>query len=365
MRIENDIKLDFDDVLIRPKRSSLKSRKEVDLEREFTFKYSPKKWKGIPIIAANMDTTGTFEMSTVFSKHKMLTAIHKHYLLQDWKDQVSLRNLNVAISIGTKKEDLQFLDILMASVYKDIDFIIIDVANGYGEYLIDFIQRVREKYPYHIIAAGNVVTGDMTEQLILSGADIVKIGVGPGSSCKTRLVAGVGYPQLSAIIECADAAHGLGGHIIADGGCRVPGDITKAFGAGGDFVMIGGMLAGTDEAAGDVYTENKKGEYIWENGQYHLDVKEVKFKIFYGMSSNTAQEKYDGEQKEYRASEGRTLRVPYKGPVKNTIQEIFGGLRSALTYTGSKRLKDFPKCCTFIRVNNQYNNIFEKYEEDL
>lgn len=343
MRIEDDVKLDFDDVLIRPKRSTLKSRKDVTLDRTYTFRNSNRTWVGIPIMAANMDTVGTFEMATVFTTFEMPICIHKFYSGEQWSDFIEGADFYrtprfVIRSFGASEAELQKIEI-----DKRAEFVCLDVANGYGEYFVDAIKKVRKWFPDVTIIAGNVVTGEMTEQLILSGADIVKVGIGPGSACTTRLKTGIGYPQLSAVIECADAAHGLGGHIIADGGCRTPGDIAKAFGAGADFVMLGGMLAGHDESGGEL-----------------VDVDGTQYKEFYGMSSDTAQKRYYGEQKTYRASEGRTVRVPYRGPVENTIQEILGGLRSTCTYVGAPSLKQLSKCTTFIRVNNTHNRVFEK-----
>lgn len=363
MRIEDDIKLDFDDVLIRPKRSTLRSRKDVDLNRTYTFKHSQQVWTGIPIMAANMDTTGTFEMGVALNEHNIMTVLHKFYTLEDWKNNSHMFfENNMSVSIGAKDDDLErFAKI--ASIIPNIRFLTIDVANGYGEYFADFIKRVRERYPSLTIIAGNVVTGEMTEQLILSGADVVKCGIGGGSGCLTRRVAGVGYPQLSSVIECSDAAHGLNAHIISDGGCRVPGDIAKAFGSGADFVMLGGMLAGHDESGGDIISEWHRSSLVVKDvdGTHlgYLD-EEKKFKEFYGMSSDTAQKKYYGEQKKYRASEGRTVKVPYRGPVENTVQEILGGLRSTLTYVGAPSLKQLSKCTTFVRVNRQVNNPYDK-----
>lgn len=340
MIIENEIKLDFKDVLIRPKRSTLSSRKEVDVEREFKFLNSKKVWKGVPIVAANMDTTGTIEIAKAFEEFKMLVCLHKFYSVDELKkvkDEAFFRN--VAVTSGISDEDLGKLDKIVKATKPD--FICIDVANGYTERFVNTIKKVRERYSEITLIAGNVVTGEMTEQLLLSGADIVKIGIGPGSVCTTRRQAGVGYPQLSAILECADAAHGLGGRIMADGGCTVPGDVAKAFGGGADFVMMGGMFAGHEESG---------GELVEENGE--------KFKIFYGMSSEKAMKKYYGKVADYRSPEGKVVKIPYRGPVKNTIQEILGGVRSTCTYVGARRLKDLPKCTTFIRVNNQLNEVF-------
>ena len=344
MRIETDIKLGFKDVMIRPKRSTLKSRSQVNLERNFTFFNSKKSWTGVPVIAANMDTVGTFEMAQALSKHQLFTAIHKHYSLEQWQQFLKTAphyiSDFIAVSTGTGNSDIKHLKSVLA-LNDSLKFICIDVANGYSQHFVDFVRKIRKDFPDKTIIAGNVVTGEMTEELILSGADIVKVGIGPGSVCTTRVKTGVGYPQLSAIIECADAAHGLGGQIISDGGCTSPGDVAKAFGAGADFVMLGGMLAGHDESG---------GELIEKNGE--------KFKQFYGMSSATAMEKHAGGVANYRASEGKTVDVPYKGGVETTIQDILGGLRSTCTYVGASRLKELTKRTTFIRVAEQENNIF-------
>lgn len=344
MRIETDLKLGFKDVMIRPKRSTLKSRSEVSLERNFKFLHSTADWTGIPIMAANMDTVGTFEMAKVLAKEKLFTAIHKHYTLEQWND--FLKNVTpdfynyIAISIGTGKEDFEKIGTIV-TVNPLLKFICIDVANGYSEHFVQFLKQTRKQYPDKVIIAGNVVTGEMVEELLLAGADIVKVGIGPGSVCTTRVKTGVGYPQLSAIIECADAAHGLGGHIISDGGCTTPGDVAKAFGAGSDFVMLGGMLAGHTESG---------GELIEINGE--------KFKQFYGMSSATAMDKHVGGVAEYRASEGKTVQVPFKGNVIQTVLDILGGLRSTCTYVGAPRLKELSKRTTFIRVSEQENQVF-------
>jgi GMP reductase len=344
MRIETDLKLGFKDVMIRPKRSTLSSRAQVNLERDYKFIHCPVPWKGIPIMAANMDTVGTFEMARVLSKKNIFTVIHKHYDLKDWKKNLSgctpeFYNY-IAISSGTGKNDEKKVAEIIKQ-FPGIRFICIDVANGYSEHFVQFVKQTRTLYPEKVIIAGNVVTGEMVEELLLAGADIIKVGIGPGSVCTTRVKTGVGYPQLSAIIECADAAHGLGGQIISDGGCSSPGDVAKAFGAGADFVMLGGMLAGHKESGGKMVTIQGK-----------------KYKQFYGMSSETAMKKHVGSVAEYRASEGKTVTVPYKGAVEETILDILGGLRSACTYVGASRLKELTKRTTFIRVAEQENKIF-------
>jgi len=336
MRIEEDVKLDFRDVLIRPKRSTLSSRRGVDLNRSYRFKHSHNEYKGIPIMAANMDGVGTLSMAVTLTKHDLFTCLIKSYNtnIEHFKT-FGLDPNRYAVSTGTGEEDFRNLNTIITGL--GTRFICVDVANGYSEHFGDFVEQVRARWPNKTIIAGNVVTADMTQELILRGADIVKVGIGPGSVCTTRIQTGVGYPQLSAIIECADAAHGLGAHIIADGGCTCPGDVAKAFGAGADFVMLGGMFAGHDEGGGVV----KDGRVT-----------------FYGMSSDTAMNKHNGGMAEYRSSEGRTVDIQYRGPVEQEVRNILGGLRSACTYVGAETLKQLPKCTTFIRVNRQINDVF-------
>ena len=359
MIIEQDIKLDFKDVLIRPKRSALSSRKEVDLKRTYQFKHSKRSWSGVPIMAANMDGVGTFQMATVLHSFEMFTCLVKSYSVEDFKNNKAITfSHNCAVSTGTSEKDFNKLVAILMEC-PEIEFICIDVANGYSEHFGDFVSKVRKLYPKHTIIAGNVVTADMTQELILRGADIVKVGIGPGSVCTTRVQTGVGYPQLSAIIECADAAHGLDAHIIADGGCVCPGDVSKAFGAGADFVMLGGMLAGHDEGGGEIIHKSiLLNELSNETEKQYVDT--VEYVKFYGMSSDTAMNKHHGGIAEYRSSEGRTVEVPYRGIVKNTVLDLLGGLRSACTYVGAPTLKQLSKCTTFIRVNRQINDVFLK-----
>lgn len=344
MRIEYEIKLGFKDVMFRPKRSTLSSRSQVKLDRTFRFMHTKTEWSGIPVMAANMDTVGTFEMALALYDKKLFTAIHKHYTLDEWTDFVSkapkgIEN-HIAISTGTGSRDLDKISSIIQA-NPQLRFICIDVANGYSEHFVAFVKQARKKFQDKVIIAGNVVTGEMVEELLLAGADIIKVGIGPGSVCTTRVKTGVGYPQLSAIIECADAAHGLGGQIISDGGCSTPGDVAKAFGAGADFVMLGGMLAGHDESGGELIEKNGK-----------------KLKQFYGMSSTTAMDKHAGGVADYRASEGKTVEVPYRGQVENTILDILGGVRSTCTYVGASQLKELTKRATFIRVAEQENRVY-------
>ena len=343
MKILDDIKLDFSDVLLLPKRSPYSSRSEVSLERTFKFKYSPYTWSGVPIMVSNMDTTGTIEMASELQKHKVLTCLHKYYTSND------LLNANLdkdffAVSTGIGENDLMNLDNIIKII--DPKFICIDVANGYMSRFIEKCREIRDKYPDKILIAGNVCTSEGVLELVMNGkVDIVKVGIGSGSCCTTRKQTGIGMPQFSSVIECADTAHGLDAHIISDGGLQVVGDFAKAYGAGADFVMSGSMFAGFTESGGDLIEENGK-----------------QYKIFYGMSSSNAMNKYSGGVAKYRSSEGKAVKLEYRGPVENTILDIQGGIRSTMTYIGAKKIKDIPKCATFIRVNRQLNNIYNGKE---
>ena len=368
MRIEDEVKLDYSDVLIRPKRSTLGSRKEVRMERSFTFAHG-QDYEGVPIMASNMDGVGTFEMADRLAEFSVFTCLVKTYSVNELVDyfdcEETFRRDNVAMSIGIKDEDQQKFRSVYEQVGDKLKYVCIDVANGYSQRFIEYVNDFRNMYPSIVIIAGNVVTADQTQELILNGADIVKVGIGPGSVCTTRIQTGVGYPQLSAVIECADAAHGLGGHIIADGGCTCPGDVAKAFAGGADFVMLGGMLAGHDEGGGKVITKYyETNELEYEVGE-HLNnrkhkVEEKKFVQFYGMSSKSANEKHFGGLKDYRSSEGRTVLVPYRGEVARTVQDILGGVRSACTYAGAVKLKHLSKCTTFVRCTQTHNGVYEK-----
>jgi len=365
MRIEQEPKLDYSDVLIRPKRSTLGSRKEVRLERKFTFRNSKQEYEGIPIIASNMDGVGTFEMGDFLATGGVFTCLVKTYSVNDlvayFDSDMPDRTEYVAMSIGIQDRDhAKFRDVY-EQVGEKLKYVCIDVANGYSERFVAFVKQFRELYPHVVIIAGNVVTGEMTEELILNGADIVKVGIGPGSVCTTRIQTGVGYPQLSAVIECADSAHGLGGHIIADGGCTCAGDVAKAFAGGADFVMLGGMLAGHDEGGGEVITKHylSNEATLLDNGNYLPHYEQKQFITFYGMSSNAANEKHFGGLKEYRSSEGREVLVPYRGAVGKTLQDVLGGVRSTCTYAGAMKLKQLAKCTTFVRVQNQFNRTYE------
>ncbi len=353
MLIENEIRLDYKDVLFKPKRSTLKSRKEVDLFRSMEFrnaKGNDRKFYGITIIASNMDGVGTFAMASKLRTHGIMTCLVKTYSVNElveyfdptkgeWSQEAldAIQNYTM-MSIGATKEDMEKFRKVYELTDGRVKYLCVDVANGYTEFFSDFIYDIRVNHPELVIVAGNVVTGDMTSELILNGADIIKCGIGPGSVCTTRIQTGVGYPQLSSVIECSDAAHGLNAHIIADGGCTTPGCVAKAFGGGADFVMLGGMLAGHDEGGGEVI-----------EGKVH----------FYGMSSTLANEKHFGGLRDYRASEGKEVKIPYKGPIDPTIQDLLGSLRSSCTYIGARNIKAIPKCTTFVRCSDTHNRVYE------
>lgn len=371
MKIIQDVKLDFDDVLIRPKRSSLISRSDVSLSRSFTFMHSSRTMDCVPVISANMDTTGSIAMAKILAKLDCLTCLHKHYdtkTLIDFFTNDEIESKYSFISTGITNKDIEKLQYIYTEIRnnnKPIPNICVDVANGYSENFVNTIKKIRSMYPDIIILAGNVVTPEMTEELIFhGGVDIVKIGIGSGSVCTTRIKTGIGYPQLSAVMECADAAHGLGGHICSDGGCRIPADVCKAFGSNADFVMLGSMLAGTDCCEGDWQyewlVENNESP-SWQNTDpgYLTEKRKTSLK-FYGMSSKEAMNKHHGGVADYRTSEGKCVTIPYKGTTKEVLQDILGGLRSACTYVGSSNIKDFSKKTIFIRVNRTHNTVYEK-----
>ena len=347
MKILDDVKLDFSDVLLLPKRNQYSSRSQVTLERTLKFKYSKYSWTGIPIMISNMDTTGTIQMAQELQNYKVITCLHKYY---KWTDiPLDLNKDYYAVSSGIQDADLENLNEIMNNI--DPKIICLDVANGYMSKFIEKCKSVREKYPEKIIIAGNICTSEGVLDLVMNGmVDIVKVGIGNGSCCTTRKQTGIGMPQLSAVIECSDTAHGIDAHIISDGGLQVIGDFPKAYAAGADFVMSGSMFAAHQESGGELVEE------IDNNGTSKL------FKVFYGMSSTTAMNKYSGGVAKYRSSEGKTVKLEYRGPVENTILEILGGLRSSMTYLGSKKIKDIPKCATFIRVNRQLNQMYNSKE---
>jgi GMP reductase len=374
-KIINEIKLDFDDVLIRPKRSTLKSRSDVDLTRIFKFANSQRELNCVPIMVANMDTVGTLDMAKSLSQHKAITCLHKHY---DTDTLIKLFSFTtnsdfIWYSTGTSNKDIHKLENIFDRIKNSggtIPNVCLDVANGYTEQFVKTAAYIRKLFPEIIIMAGNVVTPEMVEELIIHGkVDIVKVGIGSGSVCTTRLKTGVGYPQLSAVMECADAAHGLGGHICSDGGCKVVGDICKAFGGNSDFVMLGSMFAGTDECEGEwtyeyrcaiVDNDSRVVQEWWQpKDPGYNDQKRKKTFQYYGMSSKNAMDKHHNGVANYRTAEGKCVTIPYKGSAEEILQDIYGGLRSACTYIGANKIKDFGKKTTFIQVNNTHNRIYE------
>lgn len=354
MRIVDEVKLDYCDVLLKPKRSTMESRKEVILERTLKFYHSPKVWTGMPIMTANMASCGSFEMARVLSKHRIITTFHKYYDISDYKEFFKEYDNPdyVAYTIGIREKDIEQLkEMIDSGLIENFSFICIDVPNGYLDKFLEIIRLVRSLCPEHIIIAGNVVSNEMTEEIILNGADIVKVGIGPGSVCTTRKMTGVGYPQLSAVIECADAAHGLSneqgcGLIIADGGQVEPSCVAKAFCGGADFNMFGSMFSGFEQSG---------GETVEMDGKL--------YKEYYGSSSNKAMIDNYGLKESHRASEGRYTLIPHKGDLEDFLQDLFGSLRSTGTYIGARKLKEFTKRATFIRVNRQLNSSLIHHEK--
>jgi GMP reductase len=350
VKIDYTAKLDFSQVLITPKRSTINSRKDVDLTRKFEFK-NGQTWEGVPIICANMATTGTFDVYDVLKEHKILTCLHKFYTLEDFKvfENKTGKPMDkeyFIVSTGISDKDYENLCNICDSI--DSKWICVDIANGYIPNMINFCKKVRIRFPNHILIAGNIATPEMAEALCLeAGVDIIKAGIGPGSVCTTRVKTGVGIPQLSCIMDCADAVHGINRFLIGDGGITCPGDLSKAFCGGADFVMMGGVFAGHLENPGEIIEKN-------------IDGRMKKFKLFYGMSSTHAMMEHYGKKNSYRASEGKVVEIAYKGELKDTIEDYLGGVRSTCTYIGAKKIKHMPKCTTFVMVSNQVNTIYGK-----
>ena len=366
MQIIDEVQLDFSDVLIKPRRSTLESRKDPEIYRDY--KRCDRTTRGIGIMQSNMGTIGTFDVSRKMLKNGCFACLHKHHqvenLIEFYKSLTEDQFDRCFLSIGLRDNGVEKIAALK-DAFDDIPPICIDVPNGYIPSVKKLVVSLRETYPEAFIMVGNVVTGDITEDLILSGANVVKVGIGNGAQCLTRRQTGCGRPQFSAIVECADAAHQVGGMVCSDGGITCPGDIGKALGAGADFVMIGSLFAGTDEADGEVITKYYLDEYYDSEPENILSVNltpiydSKNFKQFYGMSSTLAQEKFGNGKPSYRASEGRVTLVPYSGPIDEVIEEMLGGLRSTMTMVGARRLKDIPKQCVFYKVNRQLNQTYE------
>lgn len=363
MLLSQDVKLDYDDVLIVPQRTTLESRSEVVLERNFSFYHSPRVWSGVPIVCSNMVPLTSLQMAVKLAEFKMVTALHKYYGPQELLEIISEAGHDYAwISLGKSEADVEKI----SEVSNALGFspnLVIDVPNGYMESFVKFCAAVRKKFPESIICGGNVTTAEICEELIIHGGlDICKIQISPGSQCETRKMTGVGYGTFSCVQECSHATHGLRsasgrlGLVMSDGGCKTPGDVCKALCGGSDWVMLGGMFAGTEECDGDWEYEYLQEDDSWANiskGQQKIDSRKLRKKslTFYGMSSHYAQEKHGNGKKKYRASEGKVSKIPYKGPVEDVVQEILGGIRSCGAYIGARNLKDYSKCAKFIRVN--------------
>lgn len=413
MKIVEDVKYDFQDVLLLPKRSKVNSRKDVVLDRGLVMKHSDRKYVGVPIIAANMDHTGTIEMANALKPFRIGIALHKFYDIDTLTSyfQQPDSNQRTFYTLGTSSQDFDKFETFMQSMpteFKEQVRVCVDIANGYSRQLIDTVNKIRSAYPQSIIMAGNVVTPDVTYDLLEAGADIVKVGIGSGSTCTTRRVTGVGYPQLSAVIECASAAHGVDGLICSDGGITCPGDMVKAFAAGADFVMGGGIFAGHTECSGEVidgeidwanivtvtraiqshetgandyavirthgvtgdtqvheYTKDWLGNTVTTRedpipASFYANIKDARMR-FYGMSSSDAMTKHYGGKAEYRSAEGKTVEVPFKGPVRDTVEHYLGGIRSACAYVGAARLTYLSTHATFIKVNRQLNESLSSY----
>jgi GMP reductase len=357
--VSSDTKLDFDDVLIVPQRSTLTSRQEIITERTFKFYHSPRVWTGVPIICANM-SFASFNLAKALYHHKMITCLHKYHSTESIAKFYSENNKDIYdyvwVSIGYKKSDLNHLLELKNKTGIQPN-LCIDVPNGHMDVFVKYCKKVRENFPDSIIMAGNVTNSSSTQELLIyGGVDVVKCGVGGGSACLTRFVTGCGYPQLSCCIENSYVAHGLQsspkklGLICSDGGHKNSGDICKALCAGADFVMLGGYFAGVDECDGE-----------WEFGGDYSKTVELNEKTkgkftYYGMSSHHAQDTFEDGKKNYRASEGTKIVVPYKGTASNIIQELLGGVRSACCYIGADNIKNMSRCAGFCRVSKVHNN---------
>lgn len=342
MIIKDDIKLDFKDVLLEPQITQISSRKEVNLNVQLLSLHSKQIIRGIPVISANMSSVSTFSMAKALSEQNMFCAIHKHYTVDELVDfyhsnEDGLYDKHVFYTLGISDSDIEKL-MKFISLYSIPSLICMDVANGYMTSFAKKISEIRRLCRNSIIMAGNVVTPNGAISLLNAGADIIKVGIGSSAACRTRTVAGVGIPQLSAILETVDAVHHMNGMLCSDGGCNTPADFGKAFAAGADFVMSGTMFAGHDECEGAIIDGNKMG--------------------FYGMSSETAMDLHNGGMASYRASEGIYTTVDYKGPVINTINKVLGGLRSTGSYINAKHLNEFTKNATFIKVNRTHNTLF-------
>ena len=358
--ISEDIKLDYDDVLIMPGRSTVSSRKLVSLETEVEFRDRTARFCGVPIMAANMDGVGTFEVADKLRRRKLFTCLTKFHeadeLIEFFSGDEERCN-HCAPTIGISEEDWTRFVRVAEGLGSRLRYACLDVANGYTERFVDCVARFRKQYPGIVLIAGNVVTPEQTVRLIEAGADIVKVGIGGGSVCETRIKTGVGYPQFSVIVECVHAARRIGARIAADGGCSSPGDVAKALAAGADFVMLGGMFAGHAEGGGTIINRYFRSEEVDKDGNPLTDMRQ--FVEFYGMSSKTANDKHFGGLQNYRSSEGRTVLLPLKPSLDETVSDLLGGIRSTCSYVGARSLAELPEKASFVRCSNTHNRVFE------
>lgn len=386
MLIHNDIQLDFDDVLIAPQTTTINHRGEVDIIREFKYLDVC----GVPVISANMTQTGTFDVASKLLENDYFATLHKFYkaeeiieFIQSQKRKNILNGLidccgeymgnekNLFVTVGKRNWDEEFKKI--ETIYEQtgaLVSVLLDVPNAYIPEIVDCVKQLREfmnEQNCHggLIAVGNVCSGDETQKLILAGANFVKVGIGPSPVCDTRIKTGCGRPQLSAIIECANAAHQVNGYIIADGGFKTNADFCKALVAGADICMSGSMFAGCEEANGKIVEKCfRTNEYDIDYG-YDYSLTEFanpepgkpkfefkQFKEYYGMSSFRAQRENYGKVTTTGTSEGVECKlVPYTGPIQNTINDINGSLRSCGSYIGAKNIKSFSRQGMFYKVN--------------
>lgn len=358
--IRSGLKLDYGDVLIEPQPSEVSSRNDVEVSARIGFPRAARtEFDGVPVMAANMDGVGTFEMADALRSRRMFTCLAKHYSADELIEYFSAepsRAGHAAVTIGLRDSDWRRFKTVAARLGGTLRYACLDAANGYVRKFADRVREFRAAYPDIVLIAGNVVTPEQTKLLAEAGADAVKVGIGGGSVCETRLKTGVGYPQFSAVLECAAAARQCGARIVADGGCTGPGDVAKALAAGADFVMLGGMLAGHKEGGGEVVSKRYRTGEVDADGNGLTEIR--KFVEFYGMSSKTANERHFGGLKDYRASEGRTVMVPYRESLDETVADLLGGIRSACSYVGASSIGRLPERARFVRCNRTHNTVF-------
>jgi IMP dehydrogenase len=320
--------LTFDDVLIVPSRSDVRSRKSPQLDTEIAKGVK----RSIPLIAANMDTITESAMAIAMDKLGGFGILHRFMSVEDQVGEVEkVKAAGVKLigaSIGVNAE---WKDRTAALIRAGVNLLTIDIAHGHSVSMLDTLKFLKDTYPGIKVIAGNIATPEGAMDLIEAGADSIKVGIGPGSMCTTRIITGCGVPQLTAIALCAEVAIEKGIPLIADGGLRTSGDIVKALAAGASCVMLGSMLAGTIETPGEI----KKG-----------------MKSYRGMASKAAQVSWRGELPEGMAPEGESTSVAVKGHVSDVINEICGGIRSGMSYLNALELQEISKNARFIETSS-------------